>query len=125
MISIIQLTRQHLILLNIFRELEFNGLSGTFPNDTSKLRNLVKLSVAEQYYNDYSCTGSDGIVVNTMFAQGTEANGMNTGLQGTILGTQIGRMVSLEQLSLHGNYFSGSIASEISNLKDLGEHIML
>lgn len=96
-------------------------MSGTFPDDTSKFLNLVKLNLAEQYYNDHSCTGSDGTVVNTMFAQGIEANGMNTGLQGTILGPKIGQMVSLKQLILHGNYFSGSIASEISNLKELGE----
>ena len=100
-------------------------MSGTFPDDTSKLRNLVKLNLAEQYYNDYSCTGSDGTVVNTMFAHGNEVNEMNTGLQGTILGPQIGRMVSLKLLSLHGNFFTGSIASEISNLRDLGELIML
>jgi len=101
-------------------DLSYNGLSGTFPTDTSKLRNLVKLNLAEQYYNDHSCTSSDGTVINTLYSQGLEVNGQNMGIIGSILGPQIENMMSLEEMVIQGNYFSGSISSEIGSLKQLG-----
>ena len=82
--------------------------------------NLVKLNLAEQYLNDRVCTCSDGTVVNTMFAQGDAANGENLGLSGKILRPQIGKLLSLKEISIYGNYFSGSIASEIGSLEKLG-----
>jgi len=106
---------EHLVEL----DLSYNGLSGTFPTDT-KLFNLVKLNLAEQYYNDHSCTSSDGTVINTMYSQGIESNGQNMGITGSILGPQIGSMASLEEIVIQGNCFSGSISSEIGSLKQLG-----
>ena len=100
-------------------DLSYNGLSGTFPTDTSKL-NLVKLNLAEQYYNDHSCTSSDGTIINTMYSHGIESNGQNMGITGSILGPQIGNMMSLEEIVIQGNFFSGSISSEIGSLKQLG-----
>ena len=100
-------------------DLSYNGLSGTFPTDTS-LRNLVKLNLAGQYYNDHSCTSSDGTVINTMYSHGIESNGENMGITGSILGPQIGNMASLEEIFIQGNYFSGSISPEIGSLKQLG-----
>ena len=103
-------------------DLSYNGLSGTFPTDT-KLFNLVKLNLAEQYYNDHSCTSSDGTVINTMYSQGIESNGQNMGIIGSILGPQIENMMLLEEIFIQGNYFSGSISSEIGNIKQLGMYI--
>ncbi|KAL7543754.1 hypothetical protein ACHAXR_013446 [Thalassiosira sp. AJA248-18] len=100
-------------------ELEYNGLSGTFPDETS-LTNLVKLNLAEQTLNDQTYTRSDGTVVNKMFVRGDEANGINLGLSGKILGSHIGRLASLKDISICGNSFSGSIASEIGSLNNLG-----
>ena len=86
----------------------------------ANLTNLVKLNLAGQYFNDRICTGSDGTIVDTMFARGDEANGENPGLSGEILGHQIGKLRSLEEISIYDNYFSGSIASEIGSLEKLG-----
>ena len=101
-------------------DLSYNGLSGTFPTDTLQLRHLVRLNLAEQYYNDHSCTSSDGTVINTFYSQGLEVNGQNMGITGSILGPQIGNMASLEEIFIQGNYFSGNISSEIGSLKQLG-----
>lgn len=84
------------------------------------MRNIKKLNLIQQYFNEYSCSGSDGTVVNTMFARGDEANGQNSGMWGNILGTQIGKMTSLKEILIYGNSFSGTIASEIGSLKQLG-----
>ena len=100
-------------------ELGYNGLSGTFPDETS-LTTLVKLNLAEQCLNDHVYSRSDGTVVNKMFIRGDEANGKNPGLSGKILGPHIAQLASLKDISIHGNSFSGSIASEISSLINLG-----
>jgi len=66
------------------------------------------------------CSRSDGTVVNTMYVRGDEANGKNPGLSGKMLVPHIGHLISLEYILIYGNNFSGSIASEIGSLTNLG-----
>ena len=84
------------------------------------LTNLVKLNLAQQYFNEHECIRSDGTVVNTLYALGEEAHGENQGLWGEILGPTIGNLRSLKEIRISSNYFNGSIAPEIGRLKDLG-----
>ena len=84
------------------------------------LKNLVKLNLAQQYFNEHECIRSDGTVVNTLYALGEEAYGENPGLEGEILGPKIGNLQSLKEIRISSNYFNGSIAPEIGRLKDLG-----
>lgn len=106
-------------------DLEHNSLSGTFPDELTDLINLVKLNLFEQYKesnrnpNPDSCTGSNGTVFNSAFARGDEACGEHLGLSGNILGSQIGKLQSLEEIKIDYNSFSGLIASEIGTLKKL------
>ncbi|KAL7544006.1 hypothetical protein ACHAXR_013413 [Thalassiosira sp. AJA248-18] len=113
-----QLSNNHCLTYMQTSELEYNGLSGSFPDETS-LTNLVQLNLAEQYLNGHICSRSDGTVVDTLFAGGDEANDENPGLSGHILGPHIGQLASLEDISIYGNCFSGSIASEIGSLTNL------
>lgn len=84
------------------------------------LKNLVRLDLEGQYYSDHSCTGSDGTVFDTNYLGGNEANEQNYGLEGNFLGSEVlGQLRSLRELRISGNYFSGSIASEIGSLTQL------
>ena len=101
-------------------ELKFNALSGTKPDEIFNLTSLVKLDLAEQVWNDWNCTCSNGTVVNTYWIHADPEEGENYGLECEILGTKIGQMKYLRNLDVTNNYFSGNIASEIGILKQLG-----
>ena len=46
-------------------------------------------------------------------------------MPGEILGPQIGQLPSLKEIAISSNYFSGSIATEIGHLKNLGKQFIL
>eukprot|EP00970_Alexandrium_tamarense_P015149 scaffold4733_cov170-Alexandrium_tamarense.AAC.63 len=102
--------------------LEYNGMSGFVPDELFEVSSLVQLNLGWQYANDWNCTASDGSVVSTSYAQGNPENGENLGLEGEILGAKIGHLKYLKEITVNDNYFSGGIASEIGNLKQLGEY---
>lgn len=91
---------------------------------TTNFQHLVELKLAEQYLNDYwECTSSDGVTYYTLYARGEEINGENPGLSGKIL-ENVGAMSSLNDISIGGNTFSGSISPDIGRLEHLGTRIL-
>ncbi len=96
-------------------ELELNGLSGLFSDELLRSTNLKILNVGYQVFNPWNCTRSDGTYVSVAFSMGDEENEMNLGLKGEILGSRIGDLEYLKELSINDNNFSGEIGSFLHN----------
>lgn len=102
-------------------DLSHNGLSGFIPDDFYNLSMLTHLDLACQKYNGYYCTrmscfSSDGRVI---YPQMEDSGIYKIGLEGQFL-EKIVMLQDVKYVSLMGNSFSGSIAPEIGNLKNLG-----
>ena len=93
-------------------------MKGFFPEELYEARSLVRLSLSNQYRNDLNCTRSNGVVVNNLFVKGDAMNGDNYGFQVEILAKR-GKLPHLKLIAIDKNNFSGTIASEIRNLKNL------
>lgn len=101
-------------------ELHGNGLSGELPVELYNMSTLQLLNVAMQYQFANVCYMSDGTVVNTLFQQGGATDvSYNLGLMGNVLDSNAANWVDMKGLHLFDNSFTGSIAEEIGELKDL------
>eukprot|EP00804_Cyclotella_cryptica_P024406 CCRYP_015855-RB/>CCRYP_015855-RB protein AED:0.16 eAED:0.16 QI:72/1/1/1/0.75/0.4/5/19/517 len=92
------------------KSIDFGGnvLSGMISDELYQLSCLVYLKFAFNY-GELSCHHSDGNVTSIS----------SFGLEGNILGPQIGQLQHLKEISVGTNSFSGSISSEIGGLKQL------
>ena len=103
-------------------ELHGNGLSGELPMEMFDANKLQLLNVALQYGYASVCVMSNGTVVNTYFQRGgTMGARVNYGLEGRVLGPDVGRWSSMKGLHLFDNSFGGEINETIGDLKYLGE----
>ena len=98
--------------------LALNRLSGYIPDAFYNLSSLIRVDLSSQgqarttVYR--SCTLSNGAEGNPNY------NDDNLGLEGAFL-ENVWRLQGLREIVLYENYFSGTIAPEIGNLKQLGE----
>lgn len=104
-------------------DLSSNGLSGFVPDEFFNLSSLSKIRLECQKYvggycSEINCSSSDGIVIDPHVDDSSNVD--KIGLQGKFL-EKIGVLQELVHVGLMGNSFSGSIASEIGNLKYLGQ----
>ena len=108
-------------------DLALNRLSGFIPDEFYNLSSLVRVDFNSQGQADTtvqpirdkdayrSCRLSNGAVGNPHY------NDDNLGLEGAFL-ENVWRLQGLREIVLNENYFSGTIASEIGNIKRLGEN---
>lgn len=102
-----------------YLDLSSNGLSGQVP-ELFNLELLTYLDLSMQKQNSNKCLLIDGREVETFYAMGDRSSGIsNGGLKGNIL-EGIGQLERLEEINLAQNSFSGSIGTDIQNLKQLG-----
>ena len=92
--------------------LEFNGLTGTIPNELGELTNLTQLSLNR---NNLTGTIPDELGNLTNL---TRLDLSVNGLTGTIP-DELGNLTNLTQLSLNRNNLTGTIPTELGNLTNL------
>lgn len=92
-------------------EIDFSGnaLSGMISSKLYALPSLAVLNLASNI-NEGECNHTDG----------TATSVSSTGLEGDILGPQIGQLTKLKEIQVSFNNFNGSISSEIGSLNRLG-----
>jgi Leucine-rich repeat (LRR) protein len=88
---------------------ERNYLSGLVSDELHTLSLLVHLDLSENA-NDGSCNTTGGEIPIDI---------SSNGLEGDILGPNIGKLTKLQELKVHRNNFNHSIASEIGQLGEL------
>jgi Leucine-rich repeat (LRR) protein len=102
-----------------YLDLSSNGLSGQVP-ELFHLEQLTYLDLSMQKHSLNTCISIDGREVETFYTMGDRSSGIsNGGLKGNIL-EGIGQLERLEEINLAQNSFSGSIGTDIQNLKQLG-----
>jgi Leucine-rich repeat (LRR) protein len=99
--------------------LQMNGLSGYIPHEFYELASLAKIELGEQADAWWNCTSRDDQLVDPAYKMGDPINDNNIGFEGMFL-EQIEQLQNLVYLDIYGNSFSGSIASEIGILNNLG-----
>ena len=92
-------------------DVSWNYLSGVVPSELFDLESLTQLNL-EGNYQEGNCSRYDG----------TNIDMSSDGLEGNILGPDIGKLNKLELLKLSQNNFRGPISSRISNLNRLSEY---
>jgi hypothetical protein len=97
--------------------LEDNGLNGDVPDEFYNMSSLTHLNLAVQSVNWRHCTSSEGEKIYLNISSRGETI---WGLEGEIL-QKIGSLRHLKEIRVNENYFSGKIAPDIKNLKQLGE----
>jgi hypothetical protein len=103
-------------------ELHGNGLSGELPPEMFDAGKLQLLNVAMQSGYSSRCEMSNGTAVDTYFRRGgTAGYDVNYGLEGGVLGPDVGRWLSMKGLHLFDNMFNETINETIGDLKYLGE----
>jgi hypothetical protein len=106
--------------------LQSNGLSGSLADEFYNLTMLAKVDLTCQsgekvcwWKKPKNCTSSDDNVIDPFSQKGDPENDENIGFQGKFL-ERITQLRHLTFIDIHGNSFSGSIASDIGNLEKLG-----
>eukprot|EP00956_Cyclotella_meneghiniana_P025586 scaffold53588_cov59-Cyclotella_meneghiniana.AAC.8 len=89
-------------------DVSWNYLSGVVPSELFDLESLTQLNL-EGNYQEGNCSRYDG----------TSIDMSSDGLEGNILGPDIGKLNKLESLKLSQNNFRGPISSRISKLNRL------
>jgi hypothetical protein len=107
-------------------ELHGNGLSGELPKEIYDADKLQLLNVAMQYGYSSRCQMSNGTLVDTFWRRGGVVEyEVNYGLEGQVLGYDVGRWSSMKGLHLFDNSFWGKMNETIGDLKYLGGFIYL
>lgn len=90
-----------------YLDLSNNALGGQIPQKIFNLNSLEDLYLESQKGNNWTCTRSNGEVVDVYFSQGDSENGANMGLEGKILDDNIANLSNLKNVMIHSNIFSG------------------
>lgn len=91
-------------------DIGWNYLSGTVPADLYKMKSLTYINMASNK-KEGTCNRTNGDDIEVF----------SNGLEGNLLGPNIGKFVNLKELKVYGNKLNGSISSEIGKLIHLGE----